>query len=61
MKDPTGDLYEMMDHAGLNAGNLLASRAPMSKIVNTIRARLAADLKEYIEKRQEEAKTWQEQ
>lgn len=50
--DPTGDIYKILDKAGLNAGNLLDSKQPMSRIVNSIRTKITADFKEYIERRE---------
>ena len=50
-KDPTGDIYKLLDEAGLNGGNLLDSSRPMAKIVNQVRTDLAMKLKSYIVRR----------
>jgi hypothetical protein len=50
--DPTAEIYAAMDRAGLEATNLLATRKPMSQIVNGIRVQLAAELKQLIEDRE---------
>lgn len=54
-KDPTGDLFAIMDKAKLNGGNFLQSTVGMSKLVMETRTILAADLKAYIERREQEA------
>lgn len=46
--DPTGDLYKLMDEAGLNGGNLMDTKRSQARIINEIRTTLAAKLRDYI-------------
>lgn len=52
MNDPTPEIYQAMDRAGLVPGVMLSKRVSMEKIVNDIRAKLVADIKQLIEKRE---------
>lgn len=49
--DPTGELYALLDQAGLDAGRLLDSKKSMSKIVNEIRTKFVVKAKAYIVRR----------
>lgn len=54
--DPTPEIYRIMDQAGLDATKLLATRLPMSSIVNRIRVQIARDVAAYIEDRERPAR-----
>lgn len=49
--DPTGDLYTIMDKAGMTGGNLLQGKVAMVTLVNKMRQRMHRLLSDYIEKR----------
>ena len=49
--DPTGDLYRLMDEAGLTETNLKNSKKGFSAIVNSIRTSLAMKGRSYITQR----------
>lgn len=51
-KDPSADIYAAMDRAGLDAATVYNTKKPMSQIINGIRTRLAAELKQLIEDRE---------
>jgi len=48
MKDPTPDLYRIMDEAGLDAGSFLTGKKSMSRIVTEVRAKLLTRLIAYL-------------
>jgi len=51
-KDPSADIYKLLDDAGLNAGNLLTSRKSLSTLVSEIRVRIATNITQYIIERE---------
>jgi hypothetical protein len=54
--DPSGELYEILDRAGLSAGHLLSGKKSMPKLVNEIRSKLVTELRDYIERRDDGTK-----
>lgn len=53
MRDPTADIYKIMDEAGLDAINFLSGKKSMSKIVREVRAKLLTEIVAYIKKQEE--------
>ena len=50
MADRTSDYYKMMDQAGLTATDVLSGKEPIHKIITRIRTSLVLQMKEYVEK-----------
>jgi len=53
-RDPTPDLYKIMDEAGLESGNFLTGKKSMVKIVTEVRMKLVNQLVAYIKEREEQ-------
>jgi hypothetical protein len=50
--DPIGDIYRILDQAGLSGGTLLNGKQPILTIVNGIRTKIAKLLNEYVMSRE---------
>lgn len=53
--DPSTEIYESMDRAGLVTGHILSRRVSMEKLVNDIRVKLVVEIKELIERREDDS------
>lgn len=51
MSEITADIYDMLDKAGVTAGEILNSRESIQIIINRVRTKLANEIKDYIEKK----------
>lgn len=49
--DPSTEIYEAMDRAGLVTGHILSRRVSMEKIISEIRAKLVVEIKGIIERK----------
>jgi hypothetical protein len=54
-KDPTPEIYEAMDRAGLVAAHLLTNRQSMEKIVAEIRTKMTTEMVALISRREQDA------
>lgn len=52
-KDPTNDIYQIMDNVGLTPSDLYNTKKSMAKIINDIRTGIAKQTADYILKREE--------
>lgn len=52
LPDPTDDIYRLLDDAGLRSAALLATREPMTKIIESMRNEIARQFKDYLKRRE---------
>jgi hypothetical protein len=55
-KDPSADVYKMMDKAHLNAGHILTAKQSTAKTIEQIRTSIAKQVTDYILARDEALK-----
>ena len=52
-KDPSSDIWRILDISGLDAGTFLTGKKSMAKIVTEVRQKLHNELTAYIKQREE--------
>lgn len=53
-KDPSEEIYRIMDKAGLDTGTFLDGKKGMSQIISAVRMKLHDELVKYIQQREEQ-------